>query len=749
MKTVFKKIRKYNPWEGLQYNPELEKISISNKLKSYNIILLAIFMFSIIPNIYGQKPDIIRTSELDSLENILLNVTGKEKVDLLNQLASENYYLSSEKLEKYAKQALELSKKINYKNGEVQSFHNLGKIYYSGGDYDNALNYYQKALKINQNIFNDKQGELTDSIYIATKRKISSLTNNIGLVYYSLGNYDLAIEYFLKSLEMFEETLPDGSKIGKEKNIAYLNLNIGNIYLYLKNYDKALVHYKNGLEICEDIQDQNGVAGALINIGNIYTYSDSINTGLRYLQKALEIYEDIGNKKLTGTTLMNIGANYFYLNKYEESLKYYMRALGIFEEFGNKWEISKTLNNIAKVNIKQNKLNEASANLEQALKTAEETKSPKLIMDIYKNYSDFYSLKNNYQKAFEYHILYSNINDSIFSEESNKKIAEMQIKYETEKKEKEIELLQKDNEIYKLKTEKQKLLKWILFSIITITVILLLFIYNSNRIKKKANRLLEKLVKERTADLVKTNEQLKNEMAERKQLETQLIISERLAGIGEMAAGIAHEIRNPLGNITFSTQLCLRKYKPNEQMKHYLDIILRNSQNANNIITELLSFAKPREVSLKYANINDAINNTIKLTEARLSKNKVQIINQIYPDKIPNILLDEKWLGQAFLNCILNSVEAMPNGGNLTISANHNHGTNQIEVVFVDTGTGIPDDIIHKIFNPFFTTKEEGVGLGLSLVYQIIKDHNGEIKIEATETQGTRVIFNFPIPEKK
>jgi len=369
-------------------------------------------------------------------------------------------------------------------------------------------------------------------------------------------------------------------------------------------------------------------------------------------------------------------------------------------------------------------------------------------MDIYKNYSTFYSLKNNYQKAFEYHILYSNINDSIFSEESNKKIAEMQIKYETEKKEKEIELLQKDNEIYKLETEKQKLLKWILFSIITITVILLLFIYNSNRIKKKANRLLEKIVKERTADLVKTNEQLKNEMAERKQLETQLIISERLAGIGEMAAGIAHEIRNPLGNITFSTQLCLRKYKPNEQMKHYLDIILRNSQNANNIITELLSFAKPREVSLKYANINDVINNTIKLTEARLSKNNVQIINRISPDKIPNILLDEKWLGQAFLNCILNSIEAMPNGGNITISANHNQGTSKIEVVFVDTGTGIPDDIIHKIFNPFFTTKEEGVGLGLSLVYQIMKDHNGEIKIEAIETQGTRVIFNFPIPEK-
>jgi signal transduction histidine kinase/Tfp pilus assembly protein PilF len=718
------------------------------KFKSYNIVLLAIFVFSIIPNIYGQKSDIIRTSELDSLENILLNVTGKEKVDLLNQLASENYYLSSEKLKEYAKQALELSKKINYKNGKVQSFHNLGKLYYSGGDYDNALNYYQKALKINQNIFDDNQGELKDSIYIVYKRKISSLSNNIGLVYYSLGNYDLAIEYFLKSLEMFEETLPDGSKIGKEKNIAYLNLNIGNIYLYLQNYDKALVHYKNGLKICEDIQDQNGVAGALINIGNIYTYSDSINTGLRYLQKALEIYEDIGNKKLTGTTLMNIGANYFYLDKYEESLKYYMKALGIFEEFGNKWEISKTLNNIAKVNIKQNKLNEASANLEQALKTAEETKSPKLIMDIYKNYSDFYSIKNNYQKAFEYHILYSNINDSIFSEESNKKIAEMQIKYETEKKEKEIELLQKDNEIYKLKTEKQKLLKWILFSIITITVILLLFIYNSNRIKKKANRLLEKLVKERTADLVKTNEQLKNEMAERKQLETQLIISERLAGIGEMAAGIAHEIRNPLGNITFSTQLCLRKYKPNEQMKHYLDIILRNSQNANNIITELLSFAKPREVSLKHASINDVINNTIKLTEARLTKNKVQIINQIYPDKIPNILLDEKWLGQAFLNCILNSIEAMPNGGNLTISANHKHGTGQIEVVFVDTGTGIPDDIIHKIFNPFFTTKEEGVGLGLSLVYQIIKDHNGKIKIEATETKGTRVIFNFPIPEK-
>jgi len=137
------------------------------------------------------------------------------------------------------------------------------------------------------------------------------------------------------------------------------------------------------------------------------------------------------------------------------------------------------------------------------------------------------------------------------------------------------------------------------------------------------------------------------------------------------------------------------------------------------------------------------IENATKMIKARCEENHI-IIKKSYDARIPQIKLDEKWLEQAFLNFLLNSVEAMPTGGTIEISVKNNKNK-FLEIIFSDTGIGISQENQKKIFDPFFTTKEEGVGLGLSLVFQIIRDHNGTIKLDSVVGEGTKIIVSFPI----
>ena len=227
-------------------------------------------------------------------------------------------------------------------------------------------------------------------------------------------------------------------------------------------------------------------------------------------------------------------------------------------------------------------------------------------------------------------------------------------------------------------------------------------------------------------------------------LEEQVLFNERLTEVGELAAGVAHEIKNPLGNIVAAAQFCLLKQQINEKTKNYLEIILRNAENANKIIKQLMTFAKPRELSFKLENITHVIDRVCILVETMCAKQKVTVIKK-WSRSIPPILLDSNLLEQTFLNIILNALNAMPNGGDLTITALVNIKQNEILVSFIDTGEGISPENLDKVIEPFFTTKETGIGLGLSFVRHAIDCHKGKMSIKSKVGQGTEVWVRFPI----
>jgi len=228
------------------------------------------------------------------------------------------------------------------------------------------------------------------------------------------------------------------------------------------------------------------------------------------------------------------------------------------------------------------------------------------------------------------------------------------------------------------------------------------------------------------------------------ELESQLLSSERLAGIGKLAAGVAHEVRNPLGNIKAAAQLCLDKCKSDKQTRRYLNVMLKNTKRINKVIKDLINLAKPHEASFKLGRIDRIIDSLHDLANARCLKQRVRFSKR-FSGTLPQILLDEKLLKEAFVDLIFNALDAMPNGGRLAINAYYEHNGEDIVITFWDSGCGISEDNMGRIFDPFFTTKKEGTGLGLSLVHQIIEIHKGKIHIESKPEHGTEITVRLPV----
>lgn len=222
----------------------------------------------------------------------------------------------------------------------------------------------------------------------------------------------------------------------------------------------------------------------------------------------------------------------------------------------------------------------------------------------------------------------------------------------------------------------------------------------------------------------------------------QIMQAEKLAAIGELAAGIAHEIRNPLSIITGSAETVKKHDDPKirEEMVNY---ILEESKRINGLISNFLEFARPQEPKTVLCDLREVLEKTLLLLSPKAKGLSIEIRKE-FPKEAVMALIDPDQMRQAFINLSVNAIEAMPNGGVLSIKLFENP-KGKIIIKFSDTGKGIPRELRTKVFNPFFTTKETGTGLGLSIAHQIINRHGGNIIVEDREEKGSTFIISLPI----
>jgi len=250
------------------------------------------------------------------------------------------------------------------------------------------------------------------------------------------------------------------------------------------------------------------------------------------------------------------------------------------------------------------------------------------------------------------------------------------------------------------------------------------------------SKTLERRVEERTREL--------------KEMQDYLVQSEKLASLGKMAAGIAHEINNPLTSILINTHLLLEKLEKLDKKDEFyenLSLIAEETSRCTQIVRGLLEFARESKPQKTQTDINDLIEKTVLLLENKASFQNIRIVKQLKPD-LPLILVDRAKIQQVFWNFMINACEAMPHGGQLTITTDLSENKKAIEIRFIDTGVGIPPEHINKIFDPFFTTKPSGTGLGLAICYGIIQQHNGAIEVKSEPGRGTVFTLYLPLETK-
>lgn len=233
------------------------------------------------------------------------------------------------------------------------------------------------------------------------------------------------------------------------------------------------------------------------------------------------------------------------------------------------------------------------------------------------------------------------------------------------------------------------------------------------------------------------------DVTKRKEMESRMMQAERLASVGRLAAGVAHQINNPLANISITAQMLLAK-KGNSADAQDLKLIVDQAEAASKITHDLLDFSRAREPRMEMLSVNDEILKVLKLLSSQLSINEIKVEHNL-DSALPEISGDVKQLQQVFVNIINNAVEAMPKGGTLKIATQTQDG--YVEVRISDTGIGIPEKHLGKIFDPFFTTKEvgKGTGLGLSVAHGIVEKHGGSIGVESKLNRGTTFIIKLPI----
>jgi signal transduction histidine kinase len=228
-------------------------------------------------------------------------------------------------------------------------------------------------------------------------------------------------------------------------------------------------------------------------------------------------------------------------------------------------------------------------------------------------------------------------------------------------------------------------------------------------------------------------------------IEEQLRRSERLSTMGEFAAVLAHEIRNPLGSIRGTAEILKDDYKPGDPKYEFIEIQIRETERLNRVVEEFLHMVRPQPSDMQPCAVQEELETIVTLLSNEARKRQVELVLELQSRPVI-IRADGEKLRQAFLNIVLNALQATPPGGRVAISSSLDD-KGSCEITFQDTGPGIDADDMDRIFEPFFTTKQDGTGLGLSISKKIVESHNGSLQVESSPGDGTTVKISLPMQE--
>lgn len=388
------------------------------------------------------------------------------KVMELNSLLRE--YVNQDPLlaRNFGENALELSRKIDYKEGIALSTMYIGIVAKTQSEYNEALRRFREALQIYESL-NNEEG-------------IAKCSNNLGNVFREQGLQEDALKYYLKALEIFESQ-------GNKEQISILYNNIALVHYELGNNSKSLEFHQKSLRIKQDLNDLPGISASYNNMGTVFRNLNETDKALEMFRNSLKLDEQLNDKYGIAVSLNNIGLIYYSRNNFEDALTHYYKALEVSRSVDFKDGMALAMIGIGDVYNDQGKYRDALSFFERSLAISKESNIRSRIKDSYAGIAKAYYGLRDYQRAYDYFREFSMLKDSMLNEESTSIIARIQETYNSEKKDRQIELLEKNRQIQEADLKRKNTTIYSLYAGITLVLLLVFFIYKNYREKQKAN----------------------------------------------------------------------------------------------------------------------------------------------------------------------------------------------------------------------------------------------------------------------
>jgi len=618
------------------------------------------------------------------------------------------------------------SEELGYYRGETESYNILGNALQTKGDFDSALQYYERAYQLA-----DKKNY---------QNMLPALLGNIGIIYLNKGNYPVSLQKFYASLKYAE--------VANDKLLIRSSLNnIGTIHFYQGKMDEAEKAYQKTLALSQELTDTANMILSYNNLGEVSLEQNNPAKALGYLTPAynLALLKNVPDMLVAVTN--TLGDAYYRLDSTREAIGYFTTALRLSKELGNARATCKALLGLAKVQNKQGLFKEALANGLEALLSAEEMGQAQLLRDAYEIVAGIYEKMDDGNKAIKYYRKYKLYADSLTSIESEKAAANYKAGYEFSKKELE----------YQRRSLQQR---WLIFSVCAALFSLLIILGLIIRNRKHLTRSFQNL-QHKNEIIEKQKIKAEETLVKLKATQSQLIQSEKMASLGDLTAGIAHEIQNPLNFVNnfsevstdlldeMKEELSKGNYDDAKEIandvKQNLEKINHHGKRADAIVKGMLQHSRSSTGQKESTDINKLADEYLRLAYHGLrakDKSFNATLKTDYDETIGNINIIPQDIGRVILNLITNAFyvvneksKQVITGYEPIISVSTKKIGDKVSISVKDNGNGIPQKVLEKIFQPFFTTKPtgQGTGLGLSLAYDIVKAHGGELKVETKE----------------
>jgi len=680
-------------------------------IKSANSYLFIFIIF----NLFILSSIAQDTIKIDSL-TIELSKTQEDssKVEILLKLFWEYRRSNPDRALEYANQSLELSQSGDYPKGIAHSLHNIGIIRKIQGNYEMASNLLQEAK--------NNYEKIHDTIGI-----VSCLTD-LGDIFSKQNNYQIALEHFDKARKLVIKTS------NKEKLSRIYN-KFGGIYNSQKQYAKALEYHQKSLEINKEMDFKLGMSVNYNNIGNVYLVLKQYSSATENYLKSLEIKREINDRFGIASTLNNLGLIFSDQENFEKALEYHNEALDKYKELGDKSGIAMCMTNIANDYLLSGNMPLAVDFAQNGLILSEEINLKRIQTETYRILSEAFAELNQFKKAYKFQKLYKIYHDSTVNAEVVRQITEMESKYEVEKKEKEIALLNSEKEKQELIMQKQQSQRNLMLGLTMLVLVVLIFLFWGYRNKQKLNTRLKEL------NLTKSR----------------------------FFANISHEFRTPLTLLLGPLEKLMSS--STQENTDMIGMMHRNATRLLFLDNQLLDLSKLEagKLSLKVSrsDITQALKGMVMSFQSFAEKKKINF-KYLFPDQEIQAFFDHDKLEKIVYNLLSNALKFTPEKGQvmfeLSFFSNKKKKklptrfrkiTGQIICITVtDTGPGIAKEDLSHIFDRFYQVdsrhnrNSEGTGLGLSLSKELVELHHGKISVGSELGKGSNFKIYLPIDKK-